>query len=94
MAMGYNASKKALSVAEKLEYVLAYELLSSYAAQQFIDSSIKRSPATGAVLEELKNRIPALDKDLFYHPYICYLKEMIHSGSLVDLVENVVGEMI
>lgn len=94
VAMGYNASKKALSVAEKLEYVLAYELLSSYAAQQFIDSSIKRSPATGAVLEELKNRIPALDKDLFYHPYICYLKEMIHSGSLVDLVENVVGEMI
>lgn len=94
VAMGYNASKKAVSVAEKLEYVLAYELLSSYAAQQFIDSSIKRSPATEVVLGELKSRIPVLDKDLFYHPYICYLKEMIHSGNLVDLVEDVIGEMV
>lgn len=33
VAMGYNATKKALIAAEKLEYILAIELLSVYEAQ-------------------------------------------------------------
>lgn len=91
VAMGYNSSKKALSVAEKLEYVLAYELLSAYAAQQFIEKDISRSPAIEKVLEELQNNIPVLDKDMFYHAYLCYLKELIHSGKLIRIVEEVIG---
>lgn len=93
VAMGYNASKKALKVVENLEYVLAYELLSAYAAQQFVDTQIKRSPAVENLMTEIKKNIPLLDKDRFFYPYVCYLKELIHSGQLVELVEAVTGEL-
>lgn len=91
--MGYNACKKAGPVAEKLEYILAIELLSAYEAQQFLDPEVKRSSASAAVLEEIGKHVPVMDKDMFLYPYIEYLKELIHSGDLVQLIEAVTGEL-
>ena len=48
MAMGYNACKKSGPMAEKLEYMLAIELLSVYEVQQFVDPDVSRAPATAA----------------------------------------------
>lgn len=93
VAMGYNACKKASEVAEKLEYILAIELLSGYQAQQFMDQKLKRSSATASILEEIGENVPVLEQDMFLHPYIEYLKELIHSGELVDLAEKIVGEL-
>ena len=53
VAMGYPACKKSGPMAEKLESVLAIELLSAYQVQQFVDPDVKRSPATQAVLDEI-----------------------------------------
>lgn len=93
VSMGYNACKKAGPVAEKLEYILAIELLSAYEAQQFLDPEVKRSSASAAVLEEIGKHVPVMDKDMFLYPYIEYLKELIHSGDLVQLIEAVTGEL-
>lgn len=93
VSMGYNACKKAGPVAEKLEYILAIELLSAFEAQQFLDPDVKRSSASAAVLKEIGKEVPVMDKDVFLHPYIEYLKEFIHSGELVRVIESVTGEL-
>lgn len=91
VAMGYNASKKAIQVVEKLEYILAIELLSGFQAQQFLDPALARSSATAKVLEEIGKTVPVMKEDLFLHPHIERLRNMIHSGELVRLAESVVG---
>lgn len=93
VAMGYNACKKAGDIAEKLEYVLAIELLSSYQAQQFLDSGVNRSTATTAVLKEIGEHVPVMEKDMYLYPHIEYLKELIHSGKIVEIVEEKIGEL-
>lgn len=93
VAMGYNAAKKAVAIAEKLEYILAIELLSVFATQGFMADSGGRSPATNAVLEEIGHQVPKLEHDTFLLPHITYLKDLIHSGSLVDLTEKITGPL-
>lgn len=93
VAMGYNACKKAGEIAEKLEYVLAIELLSGYEAQQFLDPDVKRSSATTALLAKIGEQVPVMEKDMLLHPHIEYLKEMIHSGEVVKIVEDTIGEL-
>lgn len=91
VAMGYYACKKAGSLADKLEYVLAIELLSDYEVQQFVDPEVHRAPATAAVLAEIGKHIPVMEEDMQLYPHIEYLKELIHSGELIRLAEQVIG---
>ena len=93
VAMGYNACKKAGDAAEKLEYILAIELLSAYQTQQFLDTGVNRAPATDAVMKEIGEHVPVMEQDMFLHPYIEYLRELIHSGELIRIVESVTGEL-
>lgn len=93
VAMGYNACKKAGDAAEKLEYILAIELLSAYQTQQFLDPGVNRAPATDAVMKEIGRHIPVMEQDMFLHPYIEYLRELIHSGELIRIVESVIGKL-
>ena len=93
VAMGYNACKKSGPMAEKLEYMLAIELLSVYEVQQFVDPDVARAPATAAVLAEVGKTVPVMEKDVFLHPYIEYLKDFIHSGGLIRVAEQVTGAL-
>jgi histidine ammonia-lyase len=93
VSMGYNSSKKAIQVVDKLQYILAIELLSGFQAQQFISKDIKRSPATQAVFDNIEEHVPMLEEDTFLLPHIEYLKEIINKGKLIDIVENVVGKL-
>lgn len=93
VAMGYNACRKAGKAAEKLEYILAIELLSAYQAQQFLDPDVSRSPATALILKEISAQVPVMTEDMFLYRYIEILKEMIHSGELIRLAEKTTGEL-
>ena len=93
MAMGYNACKKAGAMAEKLEYILAIELLSAFQAQPLLDPERKRGEGSARVLEEIGRHVPVMEEDMFLHPHIEYLRELIHSGRLVELAEEAVGEL-
>lgn len=93
VAMGYNAAKKAVSVAEKLEYILAIELLSAFQAQQFVDKDIKRSSVTEKIFSIIREEVPVLVEDMFLYPHIEYLRDLIHSGEVVKLTEGVIGEL-
>lgn len=93
VAMGYNACKKAGKAAEKLQYILAIELLSAFQTQQFTPAEVKRSSATAALLKEIGNHVPVMKKDMLLHPHIEYLKGLIFSGELIELVEEVTGPL-
>ena len=93
VAMGYNASKKARQVAEKLEYILAIELLSVYQAHQFMEKNLSAGTATQAVLEEIGRTVPIMEEDMFLYPHINTLRELIHTGKLLDLVEDRIGKL-
>lgn len=93
VAMGFFACKKAGMIAEKLEYILAMELLSDYQAQQFQDKEVKRCQVAEAVYAELGEQIPIMENDMLLYPHIEYLKEMIHSGRILEITENIIGEL-
>ncbi len=94
VAMGYNAAKKSLAVAEKLEYILAIELLSVYEAQPFVNAKWQRSSASRKVLTEIGRKIPEMKEDMFLYPYIEYLKNKIHDGSITSWAETGMGKKL
>ena len=93
VAMGYNASKKASLIACKLEFILAIEILSVYEAHQFMDGHLAGT-ASRAVLDEIKLTVPVMEEDMYLYPHINALRDLIHSGKLIELVENKIGELV
>ena len=93
VSMGYNACKKCVKIAGNLEYILAIELLSVYTAQQFVDSNLERSSSSRTILKEIQEHVPQIEEDMYLYPHIEYLKELIHSGKLVDMAESVAGTL-
>ena len=93
VGMGYNAAKKAVAVAEKLEFILAIELLSAFAAQGFMNTALKRGSASRAILDEIGREVPPLENDIYLYPHINYLRNLIHSGKLVRLAEDKIGPL-
>lgn len=93
VAMGYNACKKAGPVVRNLEYILAIELLSGYQAQKFLDPGLRRSRATAGIFTEIGKAVPDMENDVQLYPHIEYLRGMIHSGKLLDLAQQAVGDL-
>lgn len=93
VAMGYFACRKAVTVAEKLEYILAIELLSDYQAQQFQDPDAEVSSVSRNIYDTLKEQIPVMEKDMLLYPHIEYLRDLIHSGTILKLAEDMAGEL-
>lgn len=94
VGMGYNASKKARQIAEKLEYILAIELLSIYQAHQFMEQELLPGSASKAVLEEIARTVPIMEEDMYLYPHINTLRELLHTGSLIELVEQKAGRLV
>lgn len=91
VAMGYNASKKARQIAEKLEYILAIELLSVTQAQQFTEDGLKPGSVSQVILDEIAKTVPTIEEDVFLYPHILTLRELIHSTRIVSLAESQIG---
>ncbi len=94
VAMGYNSAKKAREIARKLEYILAIELLAIYNAHQFVESNLTPGSASTAVLKRIEQSIPKMDEDTYLYPYLEILKEFIHSGEIISVVEEKVGKLL
>lgn len=92
VAMGYNSAKKCIGLAEKLEYILAIELLSSYETRGFIRGGKKRSAISEKIFRLIAKKVPLMEKDEFLYDYIEYIRDLIHSGRLAGLVQEELGE--
>jgi histidine ammonia-lyase len=94
VAMGYNAAKKAREVAVKLEYVLAIELLSIYCAHQFVESNLLPGSASRAVLARIARSVPKMEEDTYLYPHLQTLRDFIHSGEIIECVEDTIGKLL
>ena len=92
VAMGYNASKKAIDISEKLEYILAIELLSAYETKSVELTNAKRSSVTEKIFDRISEKVPLLQKDEFLYDHIEFLRDLIHSGELAGTVQEMLGE--
>ena len=87
VSMGYNAAKKAALAVDKLEYILAIELLGVFQAHQFMDRGLSPSSASRAVLAEIGRTVPVMEEDLYLYPHIVTIKNLIHQQVLSGLAE-------
>lgn len=92
VSMAYYASKKACACVRKLQYVTAIEI---YVALQAIDflKPMEPSPALAKVRDLIREKVPFVDNDRYLYPDIEYIFGLVQDCTLVDLVEEAIGEL-
>ena len=65
-----------------------------FQAHQFVEEDIAPGSATKAVLDEIGLTVPIMEEDIYLYPHINTIKDLIHSGKLVELVEEKIGKLV
>ncbi len=81
VSMGLVAARKARDIKERLEYILAVELLGVCEAFEERDKS-KMAPATRAVYDLVRSQVAAYNEDRVMYPNIETIQKIIHSGDV------------
>ncbi len=87
VSMGTHAARKALTIVENAEYVLAIELLCAMQALDF-RKPLQPAEATARLYERVRRDIPFWDKDRLMHADIEKAVALIRSGIVVHTVEQ------
>ncbi len=92
VSMGYWASLKGTRILENVQKVLGIEILS---ACQGIDFSKPLRPGAGtkAAYDRFRQEVPYIEKDVFLYPLMDQAISMVRSGSIVEAVEEKIGEL-
>ena len=92
VSMGWSAARKLRRAIDGLTTVLAIEVLT---AARGIDMRrpLTPSPATGAVIAELRTRVEGPGPDRFLAPEIAAVVTLARSGALVRAAEGAVGPL-
>lgn len=91
VSFAYNAAIKAYKVSQKLESVLAIEVLVGCQALDFYQVS-KASSATKAVYDLVRTRVPVANDDRAFYPDIVSVTEQVRSGELISVVAEVMAK--
>jgi histidine ammonia-lyase len=92
VSMGWGAALKLRSVLDNLMNILAVELVSAARAQD-LRRPLKPSPATEAVRDLLRKRVPGVGADRFLAPELAAAAELIRSGAVLTAAESVTGRL-
>lgn len=92
VSMAYFASKKAMAVADKLAHILAIELMAAAQALEFL-RPMKSSAAVRALHDLVRTHVPKLEEDRYIYTDMVCLKEMIHRGEVLAVIEDAVGAL-
>ncbi len=89
---GYLAALKAYRATRKLGYVVAIELM---CAVQALDLLAPRtpSPAAEALRARVRETVPTVDEDRGFHSDMEHIAELVRSGAVLQVVEEVVGPL-
>ncbi|EJM21798.1 histidine ammonia-lyase [Pseudomonas sp. GM18] len=87
VSLAYNAVIKAYKVSEKLESVLAIELLVGCQALDFHDVR-KASSVTKAVYDLVRSRVPVADHDRAFYSDMVSVTEQVRSGEILATVQK------
>ncbi|MFF2878917.1 histidine ammonia-lyase [Gottfriedia sp. NPDC057991] len=92
VSFAYFATKKAYQISKKLEHILAIELMVATQALEFHDS-LKPSPVTASVHQLIRNQVPAVEEDRYFYHDVETIRNQIHDGVIINLVEEKIGAM-
>jgi histidine ammonia-lyase len=85
VSMGVTAARKARSIVDNAEYVLAIELLCAAQAREF-HKDLRAGRGAQAAYELVRKHVPPNDADRFLHTDIEKARELVASGALCEAV--------
>ena len=92
VSMGVTAARKARSILDHTEQVLAIEWVCASQAREF-HPDLKAGQGAAAARELLRRHVPALDEDRFLHPDLECARALLADGALVAAVEARAGAL-
>ena len=92
VSMGVTAARKARTILENTERVLAIELLCAAQAREF-HKDLRAGDGAEAVFRCIRERVPALEGDRYMADDIEAAREVIATGKLVEAVESRIGPL-
>jgi histidine ammonia-lyase len=92
VSFAYLAARKAYAASQKLQHVLAIELMIAAQALDFFDPA-DASPATAAVYTRIRQVVPKVEDDRFFHPDMVNVHELVAQGELLCAAENIAGAL-
>lgn len=92
VSMGTIAARKAINILKNVRYILGVELLCAAQAIDFQDPE-NAGRGTKEAHKIIRKHVPVLTDDRILYPDINKMVELIQTGTLLDGVENVVGEL-
>jgi histidine ammonia-lyase len=92
VSMGWGAALKLRTVLDNLAGILAVELVTAARAQDF-RRPLEPSPATGAVRDLVRKRVPGVGPDRVLSPELAAAEELLRSGEVVRVAETKIGAL-
>lgn len=92
VSFAYLAARKAYAASQKLQHILAIELMIAAQALDFFDPA-DASPATAAVYARIRQVAPKVEDDRFFHPDMVRIHELVTQGDLLSVAENISGTL-
>ncbi len=93
VSMGLTAARKARTICDNVEAVLAIEWLAASQAREF-HSDLRAGDGAQAAHEFLRRHVAKLEQDRFFHTDIETARALLARGELAVAVERVVGALL
>ncbi|WP_204245068.1 aromatic amino acid ammonia-lyase [Cloacibacillus sp. An23] len=94
VSMGLLASQKALDIAQKLQYIVAIELMvTSRAFDLFTEGVGCFASATQAVRDKIRTIVPPMTGDRHLSPEVEKVKKIVSEGEIIRVAETYVGNL-
>lgn len=92
VSMGTIAARKAREILENVKTVIAIEMLCAAQGMDF-RLPLRGGEGTRIAHEYIRKHIPHLEEDRILHHEINKIRELVHSGSIVRVVEEKIGKL-
>ncbi len=92
VSMGTTAARKVHEIIENVEYILAMEILASTQGLYFLEP-MKPGIGIQAAYRIIREAVPPIEADRRYHEDIRVIRDLIESGRLLEVVEEVCGPL-
>lgn len=92
VSMGWTAARKLRRAVDGLARVLAVEMLTAARALD-LRAPLEPAPATGAVRDAIRPRVPGPGADRYLAPEIDAVVEMVRAGFLIAAAESAAGQL-
>jgi len=93
VSMGVTAARKARTILENVERIIAIELICAAQAREF-NKKLKAGRGVEAAYKAIRRHVPPLEEDRFLAPDIEKITQAVRSGEILGKVEKVTGKLL